>query len=309
MSDPYPATNFSSPKAHSRDLLSPLKVTLDQWRALVAVVDHGGFSQASAILNRSQSTLSYGVGKLERLLGVKVFEIQGRSAKLTETGQVLYRRAKELLDQAHGLEQIATQLSLGVEAQISIAVEAIYPQEKLYAALSRLSESYPSTRVEVFESVLSGGQALFDAGQIDLLISSLSNTSAECRLLEHVSFSCVSAPNHPLQSIAKPTLHDLEQHRQVVTRDSGPNRSMSAPWLKSEQRWTVSNLPAAITAIRQGMGFAWLPDHMIEPLVARGELKTLQISGHQREAQLYLIHRSIDELGQVARALVSILGA
>ena len=309
MHKPNSDPKISASEANSRDLLSPLKVTLDQWRALVAVVDHGGFSQASAVLNRSQSTLSYGVNKLERLLGVNAFETQGRSAKLTETGQVLYRRARELLDQAQGLEQIAAQLSLGVEAQISVAVEAIYPQEKLYAALSLLSESYPATRIEVFESVLSGGQALFDTGQIDLLISSLPKTSAECRLLEHVSFSCVSAPSHPLQSIAKPTLHDLEQHRQVVTRDSGPNRILNAPWLKSEQRWTVSNLPAAITAIRQGMGFAWLPEHMIEPLVSRGELKTLQISGHQREAQLYLIHRRTDELGQVARALISILGA
>src|SRR6266478_6052232 len=53
------------------------KITLDQWRALLAVVDAGGYAQAAENLHKSQSAVTYAVQKLESLLGVKVFEVIG----------------------------------------------------------------------------------------------------------------------------------------------------------------------------------------------------------------------------------------
>ena len=53
-------------------------VTLEQWQALVAVVDAGGYAQASAALHKSQSSVTYAVQKLQSQLGVKAFEIKGR---------------------------------------------------------------------------------------------------------------------------------------------------------------------------------------------------------------------------------------
>ena len=61
------------------------KITLDQWSALVAVVEAGGYAQASERLHRTQSTVTYTIKKLEDLLGVQVFELRGRKAVLTAT--------------------------------------------------------------------------------------------------------------------------------------------------------------------------------------------------------------------------------
>ena len=52
------------------------KISLDQWAALVSVVDSGGYARAGEALHKSQSTLTYAIQRLEELLGVKVFEIQ-----------------------------------------------------------------------------------------------------------------------------------------------------------------------------------------------------------------------------------------
>jgi len=46
-----------------------MKTTLAQWRALQAVVDEGSFARASLALNRSQSSVSYAVSRLEESLG------------------------------------------------------------------------------------------------------------------------------------------------------------------------------------------------------------------------------------------------
>src|SRR5947208_1778359 len=77
--------------------MSEPRITLDQWRALVAVVDKGGYAKAAAALHKSQSSVTYGVQQLESQLGVKAFKIAGRKAELTSTGELLYRRARYLV--------------------------------------------------------------------------------------------------------------------------------------------------------------------------------------------------------------------
>src|ERR1700675_3909913 len=113
-------------------------ITLEQWRALAAVVDAGGYAQAAAVMHKTQSSVSYAVQKLESVLGVKVFKVEGRKAALTPTGQLLYRRARYLLDEAAGLEQAAKKLSAGWEAEIHLAVETIFPTWLLLGCLARL---------------------------------------------------------------------------------------------------------------------------------------------------------------------------
>lgn len=99
------------------------RVTLEQWRCLAAVVEAGGYAQAAARLHKSQSSVTYAVQRLEMLLDVQAFEIQGRRAVLTATGEMLYRRARLLLDEAAGLERAARRHSAGWEAEITLAVE------------------------------------------------------------------------------------------------------------------------------------------------------------------------------------------
>ena len=70
------------------------RTTLEQWRMLQAVVDHGGFAQAAAAIHKSQSTINHAVHKLQDQLGVPVLEVVGRKAQLTEAGALLLRRAE-----------------------------------------------------------------------------------------------------------------------------------------------------------------------------------------------------------------------
>src|SRR4051812_41051294 len=103
------------------------RISLDQWAALVSVVESGGYAQAAIQLHKSQSTLTYAIQRLEELLGLKVFEIRGRKAALTAAGQVLYRRGRTLVDDAGRLESAAGELARGWESEIRIAAEVVFP--------------------------------------------------------------------------------------------------------------------------------------------------------------------------------------
>ena len=132
------------------------KISLEQWRALVTVVDAGGYAQAAAVLHKSQSAVTYGVQKLEALLGVKALAVVGRKAHLTPSGEVLYRRAKALLEEAGALEAAAGNLAAGWESELRLAVEIIFPTWLLLQCFARFGEEQPQTRIELYESVLSG---------------------------------------------------------------------------------------------------------------------------------------------------------
>jgi len=122
------------------------RISLEQWRSLLAVVDAGGYAQAAEVLHKSQSAVTYAVQKMESLLGVKVFEVVGRKAHLTPTGEVLYRRAKALLDEAGALEGAAGSLAAGWEPELRLAVEIIFPTWLLLQCFARFAEERPQTQ-------------------------------------------------------------------------------------------------------------------------------------------------------------------
>ena len=77
------------------------KATLEQWRMFKAVVEHGGFAGASTAVNKSQSTVHHAVQKLEAVLQIKLLEVKGRKAFLTDAGTLILRRAEFLIEEAN----------------------------------------------------------------------------------------------------------------------------------------------------------------------------------------------------------------
>ena len=117
-------------------ILKAPRVTLDQWRTLQAVVDHGGFAQAAEALHRSQSSVSYTVARMQDQLGVPLLRIDGRKAVLTDAGEVLLRRSRQLVKNASQLEDLAHHMEQGWEAEVRLVVDAAYPNARLVRARS-----------------------------------------------------------------------------------------------------------------------------------------------------------------------------
>ena len=289
--------------------MSSPKITLDQWAALVAVVETGGYAQASARLHRTQSTVTYTIKKLEDLLGVKVFELQGRKAVLTPTGKVLYRRGKVLLEEAGRVERAAAGLARGWEPEIRIAADIIFPTWLLLECLASFGEERPETRIELIESVLGGTEEALAEGRVDLAIGGIVPGGFLGDPLMQVRIVCAAAPSHPLHRLGRAlTLDDLRQHRHLVVRDSGALRSRSGGGWLNEQRWTVSHKATSIRAARMGLGFAWYPEENIREELASGALLPLPLAeGSERYVMLYLTLADADTAGPGVRRLAEIL--
>ena len=262
------------------------RVTLDQWRTLQAVVDHGGFAQAAEALHRSQSSISYTVARMQEQLGVPLLRIDGRKAVLTEAGEVLLRRSRQLVKQAGQLEELAHHMEQGWEPEVRLVVDAAYPTARIVRSLSAFMPQSRGCRVLLREEVLSGVEEALIQGAADLAISGLIIPGHLGADLSVVEFVAVAHPDHPLHRLQRELTHqDLETQMQVVIRDSGRLQPRDHGWLGAEQRWTVGSLATAATFVGNGLGFAWLPRHIIERELQSGQLKPLPLSQGVRQSR------------------------
>ncbi|MFW5816818.1 MAG: LysR family transcriptional regulator [Wenzhouxiangella sp.] len=285
------------------------KITLEQWRALVAVHDHGGYAQAAAALNKSQSTLSYAVHRIENLLDVRAFERQGRKAHLTGAGGMLVRRARALIEEAERLERAAALAAGGWETELRVAAEVIFPTWRMLDCLDRLCRTQPDLRVQLHESVLGGTAELLTSGRVDLAIASSIPAGFVGDPLTRVRFIAAAAPDHPLHRLNRPlTAEDLRRHRHLVVRDSAAQPAGSQAPRASDQRWTVTAKATSIAAACRGYGFAWYAADIIRRELDCGALKPLPLAhGAERWASLYLIFADPDSAGPAARGLAELL--
>jgi len=288
--------------------MSAPRITLDQWAALATVVEAGGYAKAADKLHKSQSSVTYAVQQLEAQLDLKAFRIEGRRAVLTPGGELLYRRARYLLDEAVALERSSKRLSAGWEAEVRIAVEIIFPTWLLLECLDALGNESPHTRIEVIESVLGHRTDALSAGQADLAIFGSIPPGFLGDPLMRLRFVLVASPRHPLHQLGrKLTVRDLRQHRHLVVRESNPERG-SPTSVEVTQRWTVSHIATSIEAARRGYGFAWLPEEKIRDELAAGTLKPLALrEGGERFSELYLIFADREHAGPATLRLAEIL--
>ena len=291
--------------------MEQVKVALEHWRALVAVIDNDGYAGAADALGKSQSTVSHSIARLEEQLGTAVLRIKGRKAVLTDVGLVVLRRARNLLNEAAAIERMAQTLAAGVEPEVALTVDTLFPNQVLLPALQGFAQDYPGTRLEVFETVITGVEELLVRGQVQLAITPHVPQGWLGEHLIRLQLCCVAHPDHPLHQLDRMvTDKDLKQHRQLVVRETSERRDSRVAWLGAEQRLTVSTMGTRIQALCQGLGFAWSPVLKIQKELDAGLLKPLPLEhGGERYIEMYLFLADEIGAGPATRALADAIRA
>ncbi len=285
--------------------MSLAKTTLEQWAVLAEVVDRGGFAQAAASLNRSQSAVSHSVGRLQESLGLPLLILEGRKSVLTAHGRTLLARARSLIHDLDTLEALAKSLARGWESELKLVVDAAYPRDRLLEIIAELQRSCPDTQLQLADAVLSGAEDAITEGRADIVITTRVPSGFLGDRLLDVEFIAVARPDHALFALQRQvTSVDLARHVQVVVRDSGVH-DRDEGWLGAAHRFTVSSMEASLATILAGLAFAWLPEPMLTDALRGGQLQRLPLtSGSSRIVTLYLVLVRSELIGPAGRAAV-----
>ena len=188
-------------------------------------------------------------------------------------------------------------------------MEIVFPTWLLLKCFELCAAEHPETRIELYETVLSGTEEALLQRRVAIAIGSYIPAGFVGDTLMTVRFIAAAHPDHPLHKLGRElTPRDLRRYRQLVIRDSGAARSRSAPWLSAEQRWTFSHKATSIRAAVSGLGFAWFSEDTIRNELAEGLLKPLPLrEGGERWGELYLVFADRDYAGPGARRLAEII--
>jgi DNA-binding transcriptional LysR family regulator len=283
------------------------KTTLEQWAVLASVVDEGGFAQAASVLHRSQSAVSYAVGRLQEALGLPLLELDGRKSVLTPHGKTLLGRARPLLRDLDTLEAVARSLKQGWEPELKLVVDAAFPRPLLFAIVADLQKACPSTDIQLADAVLSGAEEAITERQADVVVSSRVPPGFLGDRLLDVEFIAVARSDHPLLRIDHPlTLDDLTRQVQAVVRDSGSSQPRDEGWLGADHRYTVSSMESSVGLVLAGLAYAWLPEHVLANYLRDGVLRRIPLAGGgSRTVTLHIVMVRPELAGPAATAAVA----
>ncbi len=268
-------------------------LTLDQIRVFIAVSDAGSFSRAAKSLNRAQSAVTYAIQKLEGEIGVAVFDRSAYRPVLTEPGKALLVRAKRIAEATSGFRNQASSLARGLEPELPIALDPMFPMPLVVEALKAFSDRFPSVppRVHV-RSLGAAAQLVLDGtctlGLLPFVITDL--TSLKTFPILHTELVPVVAPGHPLATEAGPIeTETLHRHVQLVLSDSSDLTAGRDYGVLSSRTWRIADLGAKKSMLLAGLGWGSMPAHMVRDEIERGELKRIDPAGFsQLTARLVL---------------------
>ncbi len=256
--------------------------SIDHLRVFLAVVEQGSFSAAARAMGRAQSAITYAVQKLEAQAGLHLFDRAAYRPVLTEAGRALLPRAQAVLEAVGAFRTQADGMASGLEAELTLLVEAMFPMSRLLGALRDLQARFPSvlTRVQV-ESLGSAREAVLE-GRADIGLIILSDGDAEVlqvRPVTEIELVAVAAPDHPLA--ARPgglPVEDLRDHLQLVFSDRSSRGRWPDRGVVALRTWRLGDLGAKHAMLLAGLGWGSMPMHIVEDDLAAGRLVRLSPS-------------------------------
>jgi DNA-binding transcriptional LysR family regulator len=259
-------------------------VTLDQLRTFIAAVDEGSFSAASRKLRRAQSVVSQTLANLEAQLGVKLFDRSARYPRLTEAGRSLLADARAVADNVDGFKARARAMREGLEPELSVVVDVMYPMEALTRAAVHSRETYPHTPLRLYVEALGGVVKLVLDGSCSVgIIGSLPIVpdDLQSETLVDVPFVTVVSPSHRLATVrGVVSASRIAKEVQLVLTDRTALSDGKSFGVLSPLIWRLADLGAKHAFLKAGLGWGHMPMHMVKADLDSGALVRVRVQGN-----------------------------
>ncbi|MDB5928495.1 MAG: allS 1 [Polaromonas sp.] len=254
-------------------------VSLDNLRVFVAAVDEGSFSGAGRKLRRAQSLISQNIRNLEAHIGVTLFDRASRLPVLTPEGKALLADARRLIDQMNAFKAKAKEISNGLEPELTLAVDVLFPMAAIATAAQAFAVRFPVTPLRVHVDALGGVAKRVLDGDCSLgVIGSLPDVPHPlvAERLAGMLMVRVASAAHPLAlRQAAPTEAELAQHTQLILTDSTKLSEGRQFGVLSANVWTLGDLSTKRFFLLAGLGWGAMPMPMVEEDIAAGRLVLL----------------------------------
>jgi DNA-binding transcriptional LysR family regulator len=274
-------------------------------------VDAGSFSAAGRKLRRAQSAVSQTLANLEAQVGLKLFDRSARYPRLTEEGRSLLVDARAVADDVDGFKARARAMREGLEPELSVAMDVMYPMEALTRAATHSRKTYPHTPLRLYVEALGGViKPVLDRKCSIGVIGSLPLVSDELQSEPLLDFPMVTvvSPAHPLATMRRAvSASAVARQVQLVLTDRTTLTDGRDFGVLSPLTWRMADLGAKHAFLRAGLGWGHMPLHMVQADLDSGVLVRIRVQGLPREVlmPMRVVFRKDAPPGPAARAFIA----
>ncbi|CAB3753568.1 LysR family transcriptional regulator [Paraburkholderia humisilvae] len=292
-------------------MIDPLN--LDHLRVFVAIADQGSFSAAARHLHRAQSAVSNAIASLESTLGVALFDRGSWKPRMTTHGQALLIDARAVIARADQFKARALGLTQGLEAELSIVLDVMFPMSKLVELVTNFQQAFPGVVLRVCidalggvpERVLNGGYDLGVQGSLPDIAPELASHA-----MREIAVVPAIAPGHPLARQREISNGELREHAQIVLTDHSSRTEGRTFSVYSDRRILTADLGSKRAMLLAGLGWGFMPRSFVEDDLSTRRLIELDLKERPprtRSLPLFAVYRYSTPLGPAGRWVLDTL--
>ncbi len=277
-------------------------------RLFVTVVESGGFSAAQGELGVGQSTISTQMAKLETRLGFRLCERGKAGFRLTPKGEQVLLAARRLFaaietfkDEAQGMaDKLLGSLSIGLSEALDDQVLA-----RVGAAIGAFRRRNQAVQIELLSAMPAELERRLLQDQLHLAIGYFSGAQAALELQplfeERQALYC--AAGHPL-------FDQAEVGREQLRGEDGVHHPYrftqpDEPWQSAASSARSEQVEGTLAFVLSGAHIGYLPRHIAEPWVARGQLRALLAQQLGFTVQFHLANHRGRQPSEAQRAMTA----
>ena len=241
----------------------------DKLKIFHTVAEAGSFTNASTILNLSQSAISRQIQSLENELKIHLFERHARGLVLTTNGEYLYKTANEVISKLKDVEATLSDEKDKIHGKLTVTTVVSFGTTWLTPRIQEFMTLYPDIEVEL----------IFDDKELDLSTrqADIGIFMRRPKQLNYIQKKLIDLHYHIygstkyLEKNGHPKkLPDLNKHNFITYGRGAPSPVFNPDWalklgVKDKKRkpiMKVNSVYGLLLAVQSGVGLAALPDYI-----------------------------------------------
>lgn len=280
---------------------------------LIAIAETGSLSAAARKLRLTQPALTASLQRLEQEVGVVLVRRHSRGAVLTEDGQFVLQKARDVVHDVAQIGQVHDKLALAPAGEIHLGLPTTVAGGLIPALIPLMQTRYPQIRLHVLEAMSGVLQEQLQLGRLDLAVLFESAPSAGLRstpLLREILYLLVPA-HHPLATVPAVDMAAVANLELVLP--SGANsirrhleRACTAHGLSLTVLADVDSLPGLLGLVRAGYCTV-LPKYLAKGEIEAGYMAAIAVENPALDWTLHLATRRDTRLPRASMATAEII--
>ncbi len=286
-------------------------------RIFCAVVEKGSFSQAAKMLHLAQPTVSFQIASLEKELGTKLLDRDGREVTVTKSGEVLLQYASRILQLTREARQAIDEAQGLLRGELVIAASTIPGEYILPPILHRFKEKYSG--IDIVLTISDTRGVIRKVMDNEVEVGAVGAREEEEKLvftkLATDRLVLITPPDKRWFKREVITLDGLK-NVPFILRESGSGTRTSAMQKLKEMGidkeelnivMELGSTTAVKKAVECGGGISFVSERAVETEIKLGLLKEVSVKGLEMNRDFFLVHKRQKTLSPAASTFLQFI--